>query len=274
MKSVVSFFLASAIIFSVTGHSASAQNMSKPPVKNVIRQDPNPAPADPLSVAIDAPIPAMTKPPFAFNLPELKFGAQGTAIESCSKITITNMSSSTQTITGIFCDDNKNYTIPTPEQKMMPMRVEARKNFEISVCFKPVKVGEYKTRLVIRTANDSSVLPVSGKGLKPEDMSKLPKNDVIVIKPKKKGKPWTFKLQVIASSKVTMQLFDDLGAMAMEYYTNDLKNEGVYEVSFEGLDKNKKKLPSGNYYLRCIIEDITRTGGQTTKFTKVVQIKD
>jgi hypothetical protein len=271
MKSVVSFFLASLIIFSGSQNFLLAQKV----VTKISSKNTNPVPADPLSVAIDAPPPPPPPPPpFAFSVGELKFGAQGTGIESCIKVTITNMTNSSQTITRLFCDDEKNYSIPSPTQKMLPISIQPRTTFDISICFVPEKVGVYKTRLVIGTPEDSSVLPVSGKGMKPEDISKLPKTDLTVIKPKKKGKDWIFKLQLISSSKITMQLFDDLGVMALNILNNDLKNEGVYEIPFDGLGKDKKKLPAGNYYLRCVIDDIIRAGTPPTKLTKVITLED
>jgi hypothetical protein len=221
-------------------------------------------------------MPHIVPPPFAFNMPQIRFGAQATGIESCIKLQITNVTSTPQAITRLeFRGESSQLTafeIPSPSQKMLPISVPPRKPFEISVCFKPASVGSYKTRLIIRTATDSVVLPIDGKGMKPEDIGKLPKTELTVIKPKKKGKDWIFKLQLTNSSKISLQLFDDLGAMTTTLLTNDLKEAGVYDIPFSGLDKDKKKLPKGNYYLRCVIEDVTHTG-QVMKFTKVVEIK-
>jgi hypothetical protein len=226
--------------------------------------------ATPKLVAIDAP---PVPPALTLNINELKFGSQGVNVESCMYVGISNTSATAQTITRLFTDDDKNYSIPSPAQKMLPISIQPHNEVKISVCFKPAKIGEYKSRLVVKTSQDSAVIPVSGKGIKPEDVGKLPKTDLTVTQVKKKKHSWDFKLQLATSAKITMQLFDELGAMKLAFLGGDFKNEGVYEFSFEGLDKEKQKLPPGKYYLRCVIEDIAR-GNQTTKFTKVVEIKE
>ncbi|MFI5264616.1 MAG: hypothetical protein ACHQM6_08885 [Candidatus Kapaibacterium sp.] len=247
-------------------------------------------------------LPHIIPPPFAFNMPQIRFGAQATDIEACIKLQITNVTSTAQAITKLeFTGESLKaaskqltakskkkkaassepaaassapsaFEILSPSPKMLPISVAPHKPFEISVCFKPLSVGTYKTRLVIRTATDSVVLPIDGKGMKPEEISKLPKTDVMVIKPKKKGKDWIFKLQLASSSKISLQLFDALGNMTASLLTNDLKETGVYDIPFSGLDKDKKKLPPGNYYLRCVIEEVTHIS-VPMKFTKVVEIK-
>ncbi|MEI8134297.1 MAG: hypothetical protein WCH46_04345 [bacterium] len=213
------------------------------------------------------------KPPaLTISVPQIRFGAQAVGIESCIKISITNPGNVTQKILQLNTENDRIYSIPSPSQQMLPMNIQPHQTLEISVCFKPVKFGEFPSRLVVRTASDSTIIPISGKGMKTEDISKLPKNDLTIIKPSKKGKgEWTFKLRLISSSKISLQLFDDLGVMCASILNSDLKNEGVYELPFDGLDKQGKKLPSGTYYLRCTIEDIVRAN-QMMKFTKVVEI--
>ena len=139
----------------------------------------------------------------------------------------------------------------------------------ISVCFKPEKTGEFKTRLVIKTPQDSTVIPVDGKGIKPEDVGKLPKTEFSVSKKKHE---WRMKLQLVSPAKINLALFDDLGLSKVTFLNNDFKNEGLYEIPFDGLDKDKHKLPEGNYYIRCMIEDIAR-GSMMTKFTKKIEIE-
>jgi hypothetical protein len=222
-------------------------------------------------VALDAPPPP--PPSLALSMAQLRFGAQAVGIESCVKCKIRNLSGGSQTLTSLTIGDQVNYSIPSPSQKMLPMSIPAKQDLEISICFKPLKLGEFPTRLVVHSAFDSLVLPIDGKSMKAEDISKLPKNELTVIKPKKKKHEWTLKLQLIASSKITMQLYDDLGGLVGTILNNDFKNEGTYEIPFDAIDKEKKPLPEGNYYLRCIIEDITK-GSALTKFTKILEIED
>jgi len=256
-QSIGTLIFAVAMIFFVSAGTVGAQQRGHVSVPDTLTR-----------VAIDAPV---IPPPFAFNMPQIRFGAQASGIESCIKVTITNVTNSPQVITQLFVDDEKNYSIPSPSQKMLPISVPPKKPFDLSLCFKPAKIGTYKTRLTLKTISDSIILPIDGKGMKPEDISKLPKNELTVIKPKKKGADWTFKLQLISPAKITLQLFDALGVMAVNLLNNDYKDEGTYEIPYSGLDRDKKKLTEGNYYLRCVIEDVARN--QTTKFTKLIEIK-
>ena len=266
MKSIVLFCLASVLVSVVFFSPVSAQKKKKTSVGGLNTES---LPNQPTMVDIDTPPPP---PPFAFNVGELKFGAQGTSVQSCLYVTITNLSPIPQEMTKLFTYDEKNYSIPSPSTAMLPIKVQPQSNLTISVCFKPDKVGEFKTKLVIRTPNDSVVIPVSGKGIKAEDVGKLPKNELVIVKPKKKNTDWKFKLQLISSSKVTLQIFDELGSPKITLLNGDFKNDGTYEIAFDGLDKGKIKLPAGKYFVRCVIEDVTR-GNLVTKFTKPIELK-
>ncbi len=265
MKSVILFLLASAVVLFVSSVPASAQK------KGTLLQAPVPPPGpavpkEPKLVAIDAP------PPLVCTMSELKFGSQATGVQSCLQITVTNSSQAPQTITKLFTDDEKRYTIPSPSHQMLPISIQPHSPLTLSVCFKPEKVGEFKTRLVISTPQDSIVIPIDGKGIKPEDVGKLPKIDFSVIKPKKKGGAWSLKYQLISQSKITLQLFDELGNLKQTFLNGAFKNEGVYEQPFDGTDRDKKVLPPGKYYARCQVEEIAK-GNLMTKFTKEIEIK-
>ena len=274
LKSALSFLLALSLLALCCWLSASdafAQKKVKSKVATTV-STPAPAsipatPTSPTYVSIDAePVP----PPFTFNISELHFGSQGIGVESCMYVTITNSSAAAQTMTGLSVDDEKQYSIPSPSHQMLPISIQPKSNLTISVCFKPGKVGQFKTRLVIKSSVDSSVIPVDGKGIKPEDVGKLPKTEFSVTK--KKKHEWNIKLQLVSPAKINLQLFDDLGVSKFSFLNNDFKNEGLYEIPFNGLDKDKQKIPEGKYYLRCVVEDIAR-GNMTTKFTKVIEIE-
>jgi len=220
-------------------------------------------------VAIDAPPPV--QPTISFNMQEVKFGGQATEVESCIHVQIINTSKTPQRITAIYVEDERNYSLPSPNKKMFPLTISPTKNLDVSVCFNPKAAKSYPSRLVVRTESDSSTLPISGKGMKPADLKKLPKNDLIIMKARGKRKQQTFKVQLVNDSKITLQLYDALGAVKLTYANGDIKKEGVYEYTFDGLDSQKKKLEPGTYYLRCEINEVSRIGA-TTKFTKVVKI--
>jgi hypothetical protein len=261
-----SFFVIIASLFLL--FSSVGETLAQMKVKPLQTPPMQVTPKGPTFVAIDAP-PA-GPPSLGLNVSELKFGSQGVGVESCMYVTITNTTQSVVSLSTIYTDDQTAYTIPSPAQKMLPMNIQPKVPLKISVCFKPQKVGEYKSHLTIKTTKDSVTIPINGKGIKPEDVAKLPKTDLIVTKGKKKGN-WNIKLQLVTPAKITLQLFDDLGVMQAAFLNGDFKNEGVYEIPFDGLDKAKQKLPAGKYYLRCVIEDIAR-GSTPTKFTKVITI--
>ena len=208
-------------------------------------------------------------PPFTFNISDLHFGSQGIGVESCMYVTITNSSNAAQTMPRLSVDDEKRYSIPSPSQKMLPISIQPKSNLTISVCFKPEKVGDFKTRLVIRSGFDSSIIPIDGKGIKPEDVGKLPKTEFTVTKKKHE---WNLRLQLVSPAKINLQLFDDLGNSKFVFLNNDFKNEGLYEFPFDGLDKDKQKIPPGTYYIRCVAEDLARSS-TPLKFTKMITVE-
>jgi len=268
MKSPVAIFLTSVVALVMLSSLSLAQPRPKPGDAKVpppVRQIPN----GPTYVAIDAPKP--TPPPLVSSVTELKFGLQGIGVESCLQITITNMSAVAQTLTNLFTDDEKRYSIPSPSHQMLPISIQPRSILTISVCFKPEKIAEYQTRLVIKTPLDSIVIPTSGKGIKREDVGKLPKNNFTVVRVNKKKNNWSLKLQLISQCRIIMQLFDELGNARVTFWNGAFKNEGVTETPFDGTDKEKKKLPAGKYYARCQIDDAVRK--TTLKFTKEIEIK-
>jgi hypothetical protein len=274
MKSVVSLVLASLVLSLFAASPSHAQKKKEdkvPPAPAPATVPPQlTVPGGPTFVAVDAPPPK--PPPLISNINELRFGSQATGVESCLQVTITNISQAAQTITKLFTGDEKHYTIPSPSQKMLPVNIQPHSNLVLSLCFKPEKPGQFKTRLVITTPQDSLVLPVDGKGIKPEDVGKLPKMEFSVSKTKKKNHEWTLRYVLVAQSKITLQLLDDLGATKVIFLNGAFKNEGVYEMQFDETDKGKQKLPPGKYYVRCQIEEVARAN-QPVRFTKELEIK-
>jgi hypothetical protein len=210
-------------------------------------------------------------PTFMFNLTKVKFGAQSIGVQSCIYVTITNTTAAAQTIKKLYVADKEHYAVPSPSPQMMPMVIQANGSLVISICFKPNTLGDHDSYLTLIGTKDSLTLPIQGKGLKSEDIAKLPKNDLVVIKPAKKKKDWTFKVELVNKSKVTLQLFDELGILVQTYSNNDVKPEGVTEFTFDETDKGKKKLPAGNYYLRAVYDEVGKNAPQ--KFTKLVKVK-
>lgn len=213
-------------------------------------------------------------PPFVFNLSELKFGAQGVGVQSCMYVQVTNASTTAQSIKKLYVADGKDFSIQSPSQQMLPVTVPPTSSVTISVCFKPLTSGDHHSYLALVTQNDSFAVQIQARGLKSEDLAKMPKAGLTIEQPKQKkknAKEWLFRVRLLAQARVTLQVFDALGMLVQTYSMNDLKPEGVYEQTFEGLDKGHLPLPPGTYYVRCVVDEIARNSPQT--FTQSITIK-
>jgi hypothetical protein len=186
-------------------------------------------------------------------------------------VQITNTVPTEQRIKRLYVADGKDYSIPSPSQQMLPITVPANSGVTISVCFKPLTPGDHDSYLAVVTERDSFSVKIQGKGLKVEDLAKMPKAGLTIEQNKKKSKQWLFRVRLLAQARVTLQVFDPLGMLVQTFSMNDLKQEGVYEQVFEGLDKGHLPLPAGTYYVRCVVDEIARNSPQT--FTKTVTIK-
>lgn len=215
--------------------------------------------------------PPMPPHPLMFNTNEVKFGSQGIGIQSCLYVTLTNVSQQPQVVKKLYVADAKDYNIPSPSQQMLPITIQPTSNLTLSVCFKPTKPGEHDSYLALVSGSDSIGFHIQGKGLKANELAKLPKSGMVIVGPTKKNKQWTFSVRVPNESHITMQVFNDLGMLEQTFLMNDLKPEGVYEQNFDGTDKGKKPLPAGTYYLRCVVDEVGK--GNSQIFTKMFQLK-
>ena len=209
--------------------------------------------------------------PLMLNMPEIKFGSQGLGIQSCLYVTVTNIWKEAEMIKKLYIIDGKNYNIPSPSQQMLPVIIQPTGNLTMSVCFKPTNTGEHDTRLIIISNDDSVYLPIQGKGLKAEDLAKLPKTGITIVEPTKKSKQWLFKLRLLNESRITMQVFNDLGTLVHTFLTGDVKPAGIYEQEFDTKDKAQSQLLPGTYYLRCVVEEVGKTPPET--YTKAFTVK-
>src|SRR5580765_4096432 len=116
MKYIISFFF---LLSLSTQHSALSTSQAQTKLSPM--------------VSIDAPPPV--PPPISFNMTEVKFGGQATEVESCIHVQILNTSKTPQRITAIYVEDEKNYSLPSPNKKMLPLTISSTKNFDVSVCF-------------------------------------------------------------------------------------------------------------------------------------------
>ncbi|HEY6171867.1 MAG TPA: hypothetical protein VIX80_06390 [Candidatus Kapabacteria bacterium] len=214
-----------------------------------------------------APVP---EPKLSFSLKEMGFGSQGTGIISCQYLTVYNNSLDTISIKEINCHMGKVFTVPSPAKSMYPVLMYPKRSMTISVCFTPDKPGDFKSKISFKMANDSASIPIWGKGIKPEDVSKLPKTEISVV-PHKKGKEAIIKVHLATQSKVILQIMDDLGSVVKSYFNNEVVNPGNYEQIFDCTDKGGKKLPVGTFYARAIITDINTN--KEIKTTKMFTVK-
>jgi hypothetical protein len=210
------------------------------------------------------------EPKLSFSLKEMGFGSQGVGIIACQYLTVYNNSLDTLSIREITCNMGKIFTVPSPAKSMYPVVMYPKRSMTISVCFTPDKPGEFKNLITFKMANDSLSIPIWGKGIKPEDISKQPKTNVSVV-PHKKGKEAMIKIYLATQSKVILQIIDDLGSVVRSYFNNEVVNPGNYEQIFDCTDKGGKKLASGTFYARTIITDVNTN--KETKMTKMFTIK-
>lgn len=216
-----------------------------------------------------APTPA-PESKLSFSLKEMGFGSQGTGIISCQYLTVHNNSLDTLSIHDITCNMGKIFTVPSPAKSMYPVLMYPKRSMTISVCFTPNKPGDFKGNITFKMKDDSTSIPIWGKGIKPEDVGKQPKTDVTVV-PHKKGKEARIKVYLATQSKVILQVMDDLGSVVKSYFNNEVVNPGNYEQIFDCTDKGGKKLPPGTFYARTLITDINTN--KETKMTKMFTIK-
>lgn len=205
-----------------------------------------------------------------FSLKEMGFGSQGTGIISCQYLTVYNNSLDTLSFKEISCHMGKVFTIPSPAKSMYPVLMYPKRSMTISVCFTPDRSGDFKSNITFNMGNDSASIPVWGKGIKPEDISKQPKTDMSVVS-QKKGKEAMVKIYLATQSKVILQIMDALGQVVKGYFNNEVVNPGNYEQIFDCTDKGGKKLPAGTFYARTIITDVNTN--KETKMTKMFTIK-
>lgn len=205
-----------------------------------------------------------------FSLKEMGFGSQGTGIIACQYLTVYNNSLDTVSLSEITCNYGKIFTVPSPAKSMYPVMMYPKRSMTISVCFTPDKPGEFKSHITFKFAGDSLSVPVWGKGIRPEDVSKQPKTDVTVSTTKKADKA-TIKVFLATQCKVILQVMDGLGNVVRSYFNNEVVNPGNYEQVFDGTEKGGKKLEGGTFYARAIITDINTN--RETKLTKMFKLK-
>lgn len=210
-------------------------------------------------------------PALEFDQKEVKFGAAGTGIQTCQYVTIKNVTDQPQVVIGLQTAHPTQFSVPSPSQEMLPITIRRGGTMTMSVCFTPDKVGEFKTELTLRTGKETIKVPISGKGIKPEDVGKLPKTDIVIKTPKKKKKDWIFELKLPKASKLVLQLLDPLGASIKTYVNNEIINEGNYEFAFSGIDPSGKKVEAGTYYVRLTGNELYTN--KEIKLTKMFVVK-
>lgn len=190
------------------------------------------------------------KPAIEFDRKEVEFGAQGLGIQACQYLTVRNTSDQPLVVIGLGTSDPAHFSIPSPTQAMLPITIRRGGKLDLSVCFTPDKLQGYKAELTFRTGRETAILPISAKGIKPEDVAKLPHTELSIKAPKKKQKDYIISLKMPKSAKLVLQLLDPLGTSIKTYINNEIMNEGNYEFAFNGTDSEGKQLEAGTYYLR------------------------
>ena len=211
--------------------------------------------------------------PLKYNLKEMGFGAQGVGIIACQYLVITNTTLENIQLADMYATLPKQFTIPSPSRAMYPVNIQPRRSLTVSICFTPDRVSSYKGNLIVKRAGkmaDSTVIPIWGKGIDPNDIGKLPKTGISVSSAKK-GKEAMIDMTLRNQTRVVLQVMDELGNVVRSYFGNELMNPGNYQELFDGTEKGGKKLAPGIFYARFIGVEVNNSF--ENKMTKKFVIK-
>jgi hypothetical protein len=205
-----------------------------------------------------------------FERTRVDFMTQGTGIENCANVPITNTTDHPRLLTKLTSHDPATFYISSPSEMMLPLTIGANSTLFINVCFKPADVRAYHTEVIARFGDDSSVLVLDGKGVKAPAVQPIPKETKILSV--KKGKhDWTIDVGLSVHSVIRLAIEDAMAHKIRTFPFDDTKVPGIYQVTFDGKDDLGKKIAKGTYYLR--LEVVNRENNTTIHDTKTIAIK-
>jgi len=210
----------------------------------------------------------------AFERPKLDFAPQSMGIENCANVSLTNTTDHPRLLTQLRSLDPRHFKISSPSSEMLPITVGANTSFYINVCFKADETKEYASALVAIFQSDTARLALSGKGVTPPEVLKLPDEAAITDIKFKKHRAlasWTFQfgLKTRAYAKLTLESM--AGKVVRLFPFEELKTPGYYEVNFDGKSDAGTKVEKGAYVLR--LEATDPTNGKHTHSSKILVIK-
>lgn len=205
----------------------------------------------------------------AFERPTLDFAAQSIGPENCANVSLTNTTDHPRLLTSLRSLDPRHFSISSPSNEMLPITVGANTSFYINVCFKAEELKSYSSAIVAVFQSDTVRLSLSGRGVTPPEVEKLP-TDAAITDIKHKKNKWTFRFGLKNRSYVKLTLENLAGKTVKNFPFEALKTPGYYEAEFAGLGDDGKKLEHGNYILRLEASD--PTNGSRTHSSKMVKL--
>lgn len=206
----------------------------------------------------------------AFERPKLDFAPQSVGIENCDNVSLTNTTDHPRLLTQLRSLDPRHFKISSPNQEMLPITVGANTSFYINVCFKAEETKPYASTLIAIFQTDTVRLSVSGKGLVPPEVVKLPEEAAITEVTYKK-KIWKFRYGLKTRAYAKLALENVKGQTVKTFPSEELKTAGYYELTFNGVGDNGKKIDKGMYILR--LEAVDPTNAKKTHSSKVIWVK-
>jgi hypothetical protein len=205
-----------------------------------------------------------------FERTRLDFAPQGTGIENCANVPITNTTEHPHLLTRLISKDPTHYYVSSPSEAMLPLTVGPNSTLFINVCFKPNEVKPYQSEILALFGDDTSHLTVTGRGIKAPLAQPIPKVSRLadVIKTKK---DWTIDIDLASHGIIRLAVEDAMAHKLRTFPFDDTKAPGVYQVTFDGKDDAGKKLPKGSYYLR--LEVVNRENNTTIHDSKTIVVK-
>ncbi|MDP4198130.1 MAG: hypothetical protein Q8922_01720 [Bacteroidota bacterium] len=206
----------------------------------------------------------------AFERPKLDFAPQSIGIENCANVSLTNTTDHPRLLTQLRSMDPRHFSISSPSAEMLPITVGANTSFYINICFKAEETKAYASKVIAIFQSDTVLLTLSGKGVTPPEVMKLP-DDAAITAVKFKKHQWTFQFGLKSRAYVKLTLENMTGKVVRTFPFEELKTPGYYEVPFNGKSDADKKLEKGMYVLR--LEATDPSNGKKIHSSKVVTIR-
>ena len=188
------------------------------------------------------------------------FNTQGIGRPNCINIPIVNKTGEVQRLVDIY-SSSEGFSVSSPSDMMLPIEIQPGGTLYASLCFRPMEERNYSGVYVAKFEKDSSVMTVTGGGMKVEPI-RIPTRDTLrVIKKKEAKNQYIFEVDLSTQSKIELIVSDALGNELKSYTFGEIKYPGPYRFNFNGVDKQGNPLDAGTYYVK--LETINYKGSKS-----------